>query len=99
MTPSRWLDEHAPIGRVYLPTGSYAEMGEWALPAGEALAFHKALHDAREEGRPEARWLRGAIWRNFQIRYREINDIHKQMLTASDLVAALPPGPAHGTAR
>jgi 4-alpha-glucanotransferase len=92
VTPSRWLDEHAPIGRVYLPTGSYAEMGEWALPAGEALAFHKALHDAREEGRPEARWLRGAIWRNFQVRYREINDLHKQMLRTSALVDAMPPG-------
>src|SRR6185312_15232533 len=26
-TPSAWLAEHAPIGRVYVPTGSYAEMG------------------------------------------------------------------------
>ena len=39
VTPSGWLDGHGPVGRVYLPTGSYAEMGEWALPADEALAF------------------------------------------------------------
>ena len=31
-TPSAWLADHPPIGRVYVPTGSYAEMGEWALP-------------------------------------------------------------------
>lgn len=93
VTPSAWLDGHGPVGRVYLPTGSYAEMGEWALPADESRAFAAALHDARAAGRPEARWLRGAIWRNFQVRYREVNDLHKQMLRASDLVDAMAPGP------
>jgi alpha-amylase len=92
VTPSRWLDAHVPIGRVYLPTGSYAEMGEWALPADEGLAFHRAVKEARREHRPEIRWLRGAIWRNFQVRYREINDLHKQMLRASELVAGMPAG-------
>ena len=95
ITPSGWLDGHGSVGRVYLPTGSYAEMGEWALPADEALAFATAVHDAKAAGRPEARWLRGAIWRNFQIKYREVNDLHKQMLRASDLVDGLPAdGPA-----
>ncbi|HEV7809257.1 MAG TPA: alpha-amylase/4-alpha-glucanotransferase domain-containing protein, partial [Candidatus Limnocylindrales bacterium] len=93
VTPSRWLDEHPPIGRVYVPTGSYAEMGAWALPPDEAILFSEALHLAEEERRPEQRWLRGAMWRNFQIRYREINDLHKQMLRASALVEALGPGP------
>jgi alpha-amylase len=92
VTPSRWLEEHRPIGRVYLPTGSYAEMGEWALPPGEALDFKRAISAARAEGRPELRWLRGAMWRNFQVRYREINDLHKQMLRASELVAGMPDG-------
>jgi alpha-amylase len=98
MPPSDWIDGHRPVGRVYLPTGSYAEMGEWALPPDEAVAYAAALHRARDEGRPEARWLRGAIWRNFQVRYREINDLHKQMLRASDLVHAMPAGPARGAA-
>jgi 4-alpha-glucanotransferase len=93
IAPSDWTVTNRPVGRVYLPTGSYAEMGEWALPADESLAFGTALRRARAEHRPEARWLRGAIWRNFQVRYREINDIHKQMLATSDLVAALPAGP------
>jgi hypothetical protein len=99
VTPSDWNVGHRPVGRVYLPTGSYAEMGEWALPENEALAFGSALRRARAEGRSEARWLRGAIWRNFQIRYREINDIHKQMLATSDLIDALPPGPMRDIAR
>jgi len=91
-TPSAWLAEHRPIGRVYIPTGSYAEMGEWALPPDESRVFASVLHAAQEARRPEARWLRGAFWRNFQIKYREINDLHKQMLRASDKVQAMPEG-------
>ena len=91
-TPSAWLADHQPIGRVYVPTGSYAEMGEWALPAGESLTFTELVHRAQAEGRPEARWLRGAFWRNFQVKYREINDLHKQMLRVSAAVAAMPDG-------
>ncbi len=92
-TPSAWLAEHPPIGRAYFPTSSYTEMGEWTLPADESLAFTETLHRAQAERRPEVRWLRGAFWRNFQVKYREINDLHKQMLRASDVVAAMPAGP------
>ncbi len=98
VTPSAWLAEHRPIGRVYVPTGSYAEMGEWALPADESLIFAKVLHAAQAADRPEARWLRGAFWRNFQVKYREINDLHKQMLRTSEKVAVMAEGPARDTA-
>ena len=98
VTPSDWLIGHRPVGRVYLPTGSYAEMGEWALPPDESRTFAATVLAAREEGRPEARWLRGAIWRNFQVKYSEVNALHKQMLRTSDLVDAMPPGPARDMA-
>ena len=94
VTPSTWLGAHPPVGRVYVPTGSYAEMGEWALPPDESVVYSDVLHRAQAEGRPEARWLRGAFWRNFQVKYREINDLHKQMLRTSAAVAAMPEGPA-----
>ncbi len=97
-TPSAWLQHHRPIGRVYIPTGSYAEMGEWALPADESRVFSTVVHAAQAEGRPEARWLRGAFWRNFQVKYREINDLHKQMLRTSDKVDAMAPGPVRSAA-
>ncbi len=97
-TPSAWLAEHRPIGRVYIPTGSYAEMGEWALPAEESRVFSTVLHAAQAAGRPEARWLRGAFWRNFQVKYREINDLHKQMLRTSAKVDAMPEGEARAAA-
>jgi alpha-amylase len=97
-TPSAWLDAHPPIGRVYIPTGSYAEMGQWALPADESLVYSDVLHRAQAQARPEARWLRGAFWRNFQVKYREINDLHKQMLRVSAAVDAMRPGPDRDTA-
>ncbi len=94
VTPSEWLEREPAIGRVYVPTSSYAEMGEWALPPDETVVFTRLLHDAVAEHRPDARWLRGGFWRNFQVKYREINDLHKQMLRTSAKVAAMPAGPA-----
>ncbi|MCU0505296.1 MAG: DUF1926 domain-containing protein [Chloroflexi bacterium] len=98
ITPGGWLAERAPIGRVYLPTASYAEMGEWVLPAGESLVFADLLHRAQAERRPEARYLRGGFWRNFQVKYREINDLHKRMLGVSQKVEAMPAGAARDAA-
>ena len=50
-TPSAWLAEPPPIGRVYVPTGSYAEMGEWALPADESRVFAaRAARGAEADG-------------------------------------------------
>ena len=96
VTPSDWLGRHRPIGRIYLPTASYFEMGEWALPADQGLAFEAAVKAAEAEKAPWARWLQGGFWRNFQVKYREINDLHKQMLRVSAMVAAMPPGPEAG---
>jgi hypothetical protein len=92
VTPSDWMASHPPIGRIYVPTASYIEMTEWALPANEQPVFHKLIEDATDKDLPEMRFLRGALWRNFQARYREINDLHKQMLRASAAVHAMAAG-------
>ncbi len=92
-TPSDYLARQAPAGRVYLPTSSYFEMGEWALPADQGLAFEDAVRSGTAAGAPWVRWLQGGFWRNFQVRYREINDLHKQMLRVSSGVDAMTPGP------
>ncbi len=94
VTPAQWLAAQPPIGRIYVPTSSYVEMTEWALPPDEAPAFHQLLDEAVETDSPAARFLRGAMWRNFQARYREINEMHKQMLRVSDAVATMPAGRA-----
>jgi 4-alpha-glucanotransferase len=77
--------EHPPIGLVYLPTGSYAEMGEWSLPPvyQEALEHaHRTLEE--NELKQEADlFLRGGFWRNFFARYPESNWMHMRVLEAS----------------
>ncbi len=90
--PSDWLATHAPLGRVYVPAASYVEMTEWALPPDDAQPFHELLAQARETDAPAARFLFGGFWRSFQAKYREINDLHKQMLRVSAAVAAMPDG-------
>ena len=92
VTPAQWMASQAPIGRIYIPSASYVEMTGWALPAMEQPVFNRLMEHASERNLPELRFLRGAMWRNFQVRYREINDLHKQMLRASARVAAMPDG-------
>jgi alpha-amylase len=93
VTPSAWLDREPPVGRVYVPTASYLEMGEWALPPAQSTVFTALVKRAFEQDLPEKGYLRGGFWRNFQARYREINDLHKQMLRVSAKVDRMPPGP------
>ncbi len=93
VTPSEWLERQPPTTRVYVPTSSYVEMTEWVLPPDEAPVFVRLLEEAREKGLPDARYLRGGFWRNYAARYREINELHKQMLRASGKVDAMPNGP------
>ena len=38
-TPSETIDNVAPVGKVYLPEGSYREMTEWVLPADQLAEF------------------------------------------------------------
>ena len=84
-TFAREVQEHDPLGLVYLPTGSYAEMGDWSLPA-DAQACTERLRDAlteaglEEEGRL---FVRGGFWRNFFARYPESSWMHMRALEAA----------------
>ena len=92
VTPTDWLALHPPAGRVYIPTSTYTEMTEWVLPPADSIEFEPSCCSRPSTNRPEARYLRGGFWRNFQRRYREINDLHKQMLRTSAAVHALERG-------
>jgi len=80
----------APVrGTVYLPTCSYAEMGEWALPPGNAARFGDLLHELRAGKTAEMKpFLQGGYFRNFLRKYDESNQLHKRMLWVSERVAA-----------
>src|SRR3989440_8434899 len=77
------------LGRIYIPTSSYIEMTEWALPPRKSYAFGKLLHHLEEEKRHDIlQFMRGGFWRNFLVRYPEVNNQHKKMLRVHDAVYA-----------
>ncbi len=84
---SDYLSETVPQGRVYLPTASYYEMGEWTLPAASQDSLHDAsLSMVGQAGEVGKRFLRGGFWRNFLTKYDESNNIHKKMLWVAEKV-------------
>ncbi|HLH60479.1 MAG TPA: alpha-amylase/4-alpha-glucanotransferase domain-containing protein [Ktedonobacteraceae bacterium] len=77
------------LGRIYIPTSSYIEMTEWALPAKKSYLFGKLLHQLEDEKRDTAlQFMRGGFWRNFLVRYPEVNNQHKKMLRVHEAVYA-----------
>jgi alpha-amylase len=81
-----------PCGRIHLPTTSYTEMTEWALPAEAGVTFEeiRARVDRLPFGEELVPFLRGGFWRNFLTKYPEANTLHKKMLRVSRRVHALP---------
>ena len=84
-----YLDAHRPLGRVYLPTASYEEMMEWALPSGSTREIQDIVHELKDAGSYERfhPFLRGGFWPNFFTKYPEANRMHKKMLAVSRRVA------------
>lgn len=82
---AHYLDAQPPLGRVYLPTASYSEMMEWALPTGAQEQFERARLAIERGATPSeiARFFRGGFWRNFLSKYSESNHLHKRMLDVS----------------
>jgi hypothetical protein len=70
----------APLGLVYLPEVSYAEMGEWSLNPREAIRLEEIKNRLGEEDR---RFIRGATWKNFLVKYEESARIHRRTLALS----------------
>jgi alpha-amylase len=82
------LQEMKPLGLIYLPTASYSEMNEWAMPVAaieryDAFVARLKTDDLYEENTP---FVKGGFWRNFLSKYAETNNLHKRMLYVSDLL-------------
>ncbi len=80
-TFSEYLSDYPPRGRVYLPTASYTEMMEWALPTKTLLKLEQFKDELKAGGLWQCyQSLVGAgFWRNFLVKYPESNDLHKKM--------------------
>ncbi|GIW80487.1 MAG: alpha-amylase [Gemmatales bacterium] len=82
---SKVIDETLPAGKAFLPDCSYREMTEWAMPAARLLAYNHLIasieHDPR--GNEIRRFLRGGFWRNFRVKYPEVDEMYARMLSVS----------------
>ncbi len=89
-TFSEVLNKFRAEGMVYLPTASYNEMMEWALPLRAQEKYQGAKETLENNGFGEeaAELLKGGLWRNFMVKYEESNWMHKRMLLTSDMVEA-----------
>ncbi len=85
VTPSEVMETTPPVGKVYLPEGSYREMTEWALPTEQLAEYVQARRDL--EGDPRwpriARFVRGGFWRNFRVKYPEADEMYARMMMVS----------------
>jgi alpha-amylase len=90
-TFSEFIESHPPAGRVYLPTASYDEMMEWALPAGPTVKYQDIIERLKSQGlyQEYRAFVRGGFWRNFLAKYPEANRLHKKMLRVSRTVGSL----------
>ncbi len=78
-----------PVGRVYLPSASYAEMLHWALPPTAFVEYERFEEWLDNKGQLEryGRFVRGGHWRGFLTKYEESNLMHKKMLSVSQKLA------------
>ena len=84
-TPSEAIDAVPPLGKVYIPEGSYREMVEWALPASRINQFEDSKHDLEHHGHWDQikPFVRGGYWRNFKVKYPETNEMYSRMQLVS----------------
>ena len=108
ITPGGYMRQYPARGRAYLPTASYMEMTEWALPADQMHEIKKLRLDMDREidskkhsdpGRADyvrnvQRYLRGGFWRGFLTKYPEVNQMQKRGMYTSKRIHALPDGEA-----
>jgi hypothetical protein len=88
-TPTEYLSTHKSKGRADLPTASYTEMMEWALPTPTRQRYNALLKEFA--ARPDVlAFLHGSPWRGFFRKYSESNLMHKKMLRVSGRLNRVP---------
>jgi alpha-amylase len=84
-----FVDREPARGRVYLPTSSYPEMMEWALPTPARREYERLLGEVGDRGLADVLgpFLSGGSWRGFLAKYDEANVMERKMLRVSGKVA------------
>ncbi|MCA9120392.1 MAG: DUF1926 domain-containing protein [Planctomycetaceae bacterium] len=78
-----------PVGKIYLPDGSYREMTEWVLATDQQVEYENITHEMHDDPRWQrlVRFVRGGYWRNFKVKYPEANEMYSRMLQISRRLA------------
>ncbi len=84
------VDNVEPRGRAYLPTSSYPEMMEWALPTKARRSYERLIARLEQDGVLEewGPFVSGGTWKGFLSKYEESNLMVRKMMRVSDKVAA-----------
>lgn len=100
-TPTEAIESVPPLGKLYIPEGSYREMTEWALPAVKINEFEDAQHHLQDQNQWEQiqPFVRGGYWRNFKVKYPETDVMYARMqLVSRRLQETLQAGPPQDNA-
>jgi alpha-amylase len=84
-------DNMPPVGKIYLPDGSYREMTEWSLPAEQLVKYEQVTHDMEHDPRWPAlrQFVQGGFWRNFKLKYPESDEMYCRMMMVSRRLAEM----------
>ncbi len=90
-TQAEDIESNRPTGRIYIPSASYEELLEWALPVEAATKFKLFKSSLSTIGVEECcnPFIRGGFWDNFLVKYPESNWMHKRMLLVSTMLATI----------
>ncbi len=87
ITLSEYAKSFPAMGRIYLPCASYDEMLEWSLPSTKTQELENLLKEFKNQDRADVlQYMHSGFWRNFLVKYPEINNMHKKMLKVHDKV-------------
>jgi alpha-amylase len=83
---SEIIDRVKPAGKAYIPSGSYREMTEWVLSGETAM-----IYEDYKQRRPATEFTLnpGGFWRNFFVKYPEINLMYSRMMQVSQSTSTL----------
>jgi alpha-amylase len=87
---SETIKEISPLGTMYLPTASYSEMLHWALPTKAFIEYEDFEKQLQEKKLFDdyQQFVRGGYWKDFALKYSEINWLHKRMFDVSKQIAS-----------
>jgi hypothetical protein len=96
-TLARVADNTLPLGKLYLPDGSYREMTEWALEPKSLQAFRDGAERfgrLPDTGEIKRFFRAGGYWRNFKARYPESDEMYVRMMGISRRLATVLANPS-----